>query len=290
MRKAGFGMVLLLAACGSGELSAETEWEEGHGELPEAIESEFAHEEDILACLRENDLNHGADFGGVPEPKKLTGEWFLHDGAGIFGYGWPHGTMPSGTAYEVVLFEHEAESVDVDRELELKVMDYSSCEAGETIVQERIGIGSFDQKKTFFSGEIPGPDGMLYLSELSVLHPDTRETEDTLSGFILTTPNEIGAALSYENDAMILKNTGPVPLVTGSNYTVEKRVNDTWRTVPTEQAFTNEAIVIGIGESVEEPVELPELTAGEYRLVKQVHPDGFTDEGILAVPFEVERP
>ncbi|NJP36214.1 immunoglobulin-like domain-containing protein [Alkalicoccus luteus] len=290
MRKAWFGMILLLAACGSGELSAETEWEEGYGELPDAIESKFTHEEDILACLHDNGWTHGENFDEAADPGKRTGTWFLHDGGGTFGYGWPHGIMPSGTEYEAVLFEHGEGEADVDRKLQLTVVDYSSCEAGETVVQERTGIGSFDQKKTFFSGEIPGPDGMLYLSELSVLHPDTGEAEDTRSGFLLTAPNEIGAALSYENDAIKLENTGPVPLVTGSAYTVEKRVNETWRTVPTEQAFTDEAIAIGIGESVEETVELPELAAGEYRLVKQVHPDGFSGEYTLAIPFEVKQP
>ncbi|SEN71452.1 hypothetical protein SAMN04488134_101712 [Amphibacillus marinus] len=286
--------VFLLVACGQGTATNsngdETEWELGEGELSDQIGEEelvLQINEDIFSLIHDQD--ELATLTGFSQP---TGEWFLVNGEGQFGYGITNGQQAPHSPYSVRLFANN-ETITVDRDVRIKLTRLNQeLEQGEVVLEETVDIGEVSDELAVYEGELPADENVIYLLSAEILS-DSGEVEDSLIGLIVVAAEELNASLSLDQQGetanLILENFGPTSLTLGMHYAIEQKIDDQWYVVPLDLAFIEIAIMLAPGQSHEQDVDLSELEPGNYRVIKNIQAEGYPDLSTrLAVEFTIE--
>lgn len=292
----------LLTGCGQtikGEniLSAESKWEVGQGKLNSTVGSK-PNKVDQIPIYPDMLLFGDESIIDESEYSKPTGKWFLYNGEGKFGYGLTEGTMKPGEDYYVSLFGHneDGDTLNRDVRIQLTERDYNLKKI-ELVEEYTFHVKDVkDGELKIFSNRLPNKENAIYFLSVEILD-EQRNAEDTLVSMIYTPVQEINAELSLDKDVykisdkeakLTLENFGPTFLSLGTYYTIEKNVDEIWRIVPLELFFTDIGILLKPNNKYDDTVEIDQLTAGKYRIIKTFNGDGTELSETLAVEFEIE--
>lgn len=281
---------LLLSACN--DLEREENWKEGHGNLQARVGSKDVQEKiDFAPAYR--DFADFKEYIGKTDYEEPTGKWF--DGSTL-GYGIASGTMKSEDSYEVILFGHDPDGVDVDQDMRIQLTEIgANYQAKKLIDEDIVHIETISGEEEVYANTLPDRENVTYLLSAELLGEDG-EVEDTLLGIIYVPEQEVNAELLLDHDVyhvgdeatLTLKNYGPAFFSFGKVYTLEKKVNDTWREVLFDEAFEDIGIHLSPGETYDQQVSLDELSEGMYRIVKEFYVEGLDDTVILGEEFTLE--
>lgn len=226
-----------------------------------------------------------------------TGKWFMHNGAGVFGYGMPFGTFRPGDDFSVSLFSHSEGGDEVGRTFRITLTERTNdLQLIETVLEEDVYVEHVSGEEEIFASSFPEKENVIYLLSVEVLN-EAEEVEDTLLSLVKVPNDEINATLytdkeMYEQSdqelTLTVKNDGPTDLVFGVYYTLEKKENDDWEEVVLEMAFIDIAIILAAGEEYKQTIPIESLEKGEYRIFKDVHADGLDISEKLMTSFTVE--
>lgn len=293
-------LLLLTAGCGQvsdSGLENESDWETGQGELPDRIGDKHEPDKAVTDAPSQRLYNYSGDLWEETEYSAPTGRWFFHQGEGLLGYGLSTGTQKSGDEFYVDLFAHKENGQRMEREMRIQLTEREgSNEKKELILEEIVHVETVRGDERIYSGFLPETENVSYILSAEILNEEG-EVEDTRVSFIYVPVQEMNTALSTEQDAynttdskatLILDNYGPTILSFATYYTIEKKVNDTWRVVPLEIAFQEIGLFLAIGEQYEQTVDLGELNEGEYRVTKEIRADGLDLTVTLATEFTIE--
>lgn len=295
-------VVMFMSVLGCGQsnepsLSNEAEWELGYQQLPAQIGME-QQENDFLATITNESLSQNskkiAEMANIEAP---TGKWFMHEGEGVFAYSLPSGVKKAGDEFNVSLIAHETNGVELNRDIQIQLATLTEdFEQEELIVNEIIEVGDVSETERLYSGHLPEEENSIYLLRVEILNA-AGEVEDSRLSIIYVPRPEINAAISMNKESyqstdeakLTLENFGPTLLSLTMHYTIEKKIDGTWRKVPLDLAFIEIAITLGVGQKHEQGVNLSELSAGHYRVIKTIRAHEFNDlDAILAAEFNVE--
>ncbi|MRX72647.1 hypothetical protein GJU40_10860 [Bacillus lacus] len=146
-----------------------------------------------------------------------------------------------------------------------------------------------------FKTDLPDKEGALYLLSAEVLDLNYG-VEDTLLTLVEVPLQAINAKLytdkeeyrSYDSLILQLENFGPTTLSFGVDYSIEKFENGLWKSLVFENmGFASIGIEVQPHDIFEQPVDLPRLPQGKYRIVKSFSADGTKLDATLAADFEV---
>jgi len=145
-----------------------------------------------------------------------------------------------------------------------------------------------------FSADLPDKEGALYLLSAEALN-ENGEVEDTLLSLIEVPTQSVNARLYTDKEVyrgrdemtLHLENFGPTALSFGTEYTIERFENDEWHTLRSNQVFPAIGLAAKPGDIYKDTIRLPDLPAGDYRIVKQMRGDGTEIEAALAAYFQV---
>lgn len=288
--------VLFLTGCGKingGTLGSENNWEVGQGDLSEQIgspdsvdEALFAPSYSYFVDFKDKDLINKTEYNSP------TGEWFEK-----LGYGFPSGTMEAGEDYTITLFGHDKDGVEMGRDvhIELTIRD-QNYEQSELIMEEVIHVDTITGEEKIYSNQLPDKENTVYLLSVEILDQQ-KQVEDTMVSVIYVPAPELNATLTTDKDVyqssdeqatLILENAGPTFLSLGTYYTVEKKVNHSWKVVPLELDFEDIGIFTSPDDTYDQTIEIDQLTPGKYRIVKEFRADGLDLSATLAAEFTVE--
>lgn len=289
------GLLLLLASgCGTDSSGSAVEWRQGHGELPAQIGNVDVVQPSggLLLDLPERLL----ELAGYAEP---SGQWFLHNGEGKLGYGFSSGTMKAGEEAAVSVSTPFGE-VQVDRNVRIRLTEWGNG-VGEAVqlTEQIVHLDSVSQEKKLFSMALPENENTAYLLTAEILG-GSGEVEDTMGSRIYVPVPEINAAFKTSQDTysfsdteatIILYNAGPTVLRLGTYYTIESKVDHTWRIVPFpgEMVFPDIGISLAPGDDYEQTVDIGGLGKGQYRIVKSFNAEGTDLSADLAAEFIIDR-
>ncbi|ADU28782.1 immunoglobulin-like domain-containing protein [Evansella cellulosilytica] len=297
-----FVMMMIIAGCGQGEgnigsggLNDESNWEIGQGDLPSSI-GDIEKKVDMMdeqAIPPFHSLEYLWDKTPFDEP---TGKWFMHNGQGVLGYGLTTGTKKGGDEFAVTFIGHKDEGEPMNRDVRIQLSELDGYDIKEVIVEEIVYIDTVGSNEQIFSGELPHKENVLYMLSAEILN-ENEEVEDSFISLIFVPKPEMNAALQtdkslYEqsdNDlTLILQNAGPTVLFYGTYYTIEKKVEDDWRVVPLDMAFHDIGLYSKFGETYEQKVDISQLNAGQYRVIKDISVEGLDITQTLAAEFIIE--
>lgn len=147
-----------------------------------------------------------------------------------------------------------------------------------------------------FHADLPDEEGALYLLSAEVLN-DNDEAEDTLLSLIEVPLQAMNAQLYTDREAyrgldtleLQLENFGPTVLEHGAMYKIEQYENNVWRTLVFENlAFNAIGYRLNSNDTFVQPIKLPGLPKGTYRIVKEIRGEGTKLKASLAANFVVE--
>jgi hypothetical protein len=153
-----FGILAIaFGGCGTGAgFGSERDWEPGRGALPERVGTAQAGDvpTSVSAEARHdglhNELWRRLGYG------EMTGRWFLHNGAGVFGYGLTSGTQRAGAEYAAELFAHDENGVNLDRDVRIALIERASDMTEIRAVHEEIiRVGLVKGQHRIFTGRLP---------------------------------------------------------------------------------------------------------------------------------------
>ncbi|MBU9722422.1 MULTISPECIES: immunoglobulin-like domain-containing protein [Bacillaceae] len=304
---ATFTMLLIIVGCGEGGASklsthdsvpSETEWEEGQGELKSRAGTAEVDPDDAVTdeAIPIGEFPHY--FWEGTEYEEPTGTWFLNNGEGFFGYGLTGGTQEAGAELFVSLFGHnpDGEILERDVRVQLTERDNGSNEKIELVYEEIVYVEKVEEETVIFTNVLPEKENVTYFLSAEILN-ENGEVEDTQVAAIYVPKPEINAELTTEqvefstSDSeltLILENYGPTHLFLGTYYTIEKKVDNTWKVVPLHADFEDIGIVLQVGDTYEQSVNISGLNEGLYRVVKEIGADGLDLREVLATEFLID--
>lgn len=278
---------LLLAGCG---------WKNGHGNLSHQIGSLDSVNEAFYAPSYAY-LTDSQDFIAKTEYDMPSGQWFMHNGEGRFGYGLSSGTMEAGEDYEVKLFGHNEEGVHMDRDIRIQLTTRDQeYKQSELIMEDVIHVDTITNEEVIYSNQLPDKENVVYLLSVEILDQQNR-VEDTIVSMMYVPTPEINAKLITDKDVyqssdekatITIENFGPTFLVLGKDYTIEKKVSNGWKVVPLEIAFEEIGVYLDPDNSYDQTMDLDQLASGDYRVVKSFNSDGLDLSATLAAEFTIE--
>lgn len=282
--------ILFLSSCGLGENEGSSNSVRGDdwANIPIQDSGSISHE---VVPDESNDLWNKTEYDAP------TGKWFLHNGAGVFGYGFPSGTYRPGDSFSVKLFSHAEDGDEVNRIFRITLSERTDdLQFVETVFEEEVYVEHVKGDEEIYSSSFPEKENVIYLLSVQVIN-DEDEVEDTLLSLVKVPKEELNATLftdkeEYEAEdkelTLTVKNDGPTDLVFGVYYTLEKKVGETWEEVILELAFIDIAIILPAGKEYEQTINIEELDAGEYRIFKDVHAEGVDLQEKLMTQFTVK--
>ncbi|WP_010268461.1 immunoglobulin-like domain-containing protein [Paenibacillus senegalensis] len=291
-------LMLMTAGCSENVQEApnrnlsETEWSEGHGELP----GQIGHVD--IVQPQENWMFESPDsvleLGGYAPP---SGLWFLYNGEGKLGYSISGGTMRAGDEISVSV-SAPSDDVLVNRRARVRLTSWEASKDEPIQLDEHIvTISTVKQQETLYSSKLPDSENAAYLLTIEILDEQDK-AEDTMGRAIYVPAPEVNASWHASQDSysgqshadVTLYNAGPTVLTLGTYYTLEKKVGTEWRVVPfpEETVFPDIGIVIAPGQNYEQAVLIGGLDSGLYRVVKTISADGIEGSIDLAAEFRVE--
>lgn len=290
---------LLLIGCGElneKTLGNEADWEDGHGVLsdqigsPDSVTKEASpplphYFEDVIEIIEQTEYD-------MP-----TSRWFMHDDEGAFGYGLPSGTMKAGAEYTIKLFAHHEGGLQVDRDvrIQLTTRDQDGKQS-DLVMEDSIHLDTINGEEEIYINQLPKAENMVYVLSVEVLGQQG-QVEDTMVSMLYVPIPEIHAKLttdkkvyssSDEQATISLTNDGPTFLASGESYTIEKKVNHTWKVVPLDIGFEDIGILINPGNTYDQIMALDQLSPGEYRVIKTFNTDGLDLSATLSAGFTIE--
>ncbi|SDY24650.1 hypothetical protein SAMN05421736_101765 [Evansella caseinilytica] len=301
-------LFLLAAGCGqgSGSGSSDSSLDEGTGGDGEAVRGELpdttVSPEDLNGLITDelSLLPYGIseEIWGKAEYQEPTGKWFMHNGAGVFGYGLTSGTQKAGDDFSVILIAHEENGVPLERDVRIQLTELDDAyEKKERLTDEMVDVEAVGREETIFTGILPEKENVSYLLSAEILD-DKGDVEDTMVSLIYVPAQEINASLAIAGDdgisisapeiTLVLENEGPTNLFFGVVYTVEKKANGGWEAVNLDEAFISLGIILPAGESYEQQVDISKLGKGEYRITKEIQADGLDLTDAVQVEFVIE--
>lgn len=294
-----FCLTLLLTGCGSannGATGSEANWEEGQGDLPHQIGNKDAMTVELpnptyLHHFGMDELLEKIEYG------PMTGQWFMHNGAGKFGYGLSSGTMKPGDDYKVSLFGHNPDGEPLNRYIRIQLTTRDkNYERSDLIREDIIHVETVKGEQEIFSHQLPEEENVIYLLSVEIISEDD-QVEDTMVSSIYVPTPDMNAALttnqevylaSDEQAAILLENFGPTFFSLGTYYTIEKKVENNWKVVPLDYAFNDIGLFLPPRDTYEQTMDISSLTPGHYRVIKQFNVDGLDLSATLAAEFTVE--
>lgn len=305
-----FTLLLLLMGCGQSsnpvsdsvqgnKSEVENDWELGEGELSAQVGEKVELENFAIGNINEELFTDSGELAERTDYNVPTGKWFIDQGEGILDSILTAGVQPAGAEFYVSLTENGTTEAVINRDVRIQLTvlaaDYTK---GEQIIEETVSIDTLSDQEKIYSGILPETTNISYLLSAEVLN-ENGEIEDTKLAMIYVPEPEINARLSMDEDiygqteqeaTLVVENFGPTILTLGQNYSIEKKVNDSWRKVPLDMAFIAILYSVGIGKEHEQIVDLSELNEGEYRIIKDIMAQDFPDLAAkLAVEFTIEE-
>lgn len=300
-------MLTLLAGCGqsinsgdedsapvSGD-SSESEWEPGEGELPNQIGERSDLDDSKTDRISEGlfiDSIKLAEITGYHAP---TGKWFMHEGEGLLGYGLTGGTQKSGNTFFVSLIGHEEDGEVIDRDVRIQLTLLTDAyQKEEVIVEETLHVDTVWDNDEIYSGVLPENENVSYLLSAEILNEEGK-VEDTRISYIYVPAPEMNVMMSLDKQVyeltdteatLVIKNYGPTILMLTMHYSVEKKVDGTWRNVPLDLAFIEIAIDLGEFQEHKQIVDISGFDEGEYRVIKKVRAQDLSAN--IAAAFRIE--
>ncbi|MFD2045400.1 immunoglobulin-like domain-containing protein [Ornithinibacillus salinisoli] len=289
----GIGSIIFCMLAGCSQIAEdETDWPIGQGELQNHVGEELNKTNNISKSIFFNDteLWKRTDYD---EP---TGNWFFHEGEGHLGYGLTSGSQKPGEDFIVKLIGHEEEGLYMDRDIrvQLTLLDEQG-EEKERIIDETIHVDTVLDEELVYESNLPDIENVSYYLSSEILNKHGL-VEDTRVSFIYVPAEEMNVVLQTDKQnynktkstaKLIVKNYGPTILSLDKYYTIEKKVNGTWRIVPLTLAFEDIALYLDIEKEYEQSFEISELTEGDYRIIKEVRTDGHDVMAVLAAEFSI---
>lgn len=274
-------------------LTDEHNWTIGHGELSSFIgDPEAERTLDIAewAFLEGRDL--AEQLGHEP----FTGRWFLHNGAGKFGYGISSGTKNIGDeAY--VSFIASIQPVQVERDVRIQLkQQMNRTDPAVLIKEEQVYVDTVEKEVRLFTFPLPDVENAAYALSAEILD-ETGNTEDTLISSFYVPRQEMNAGITIDQSTyassastatLTLSNAGPTTLYFGTDFSFEKLVDGQWRIVPLDLAFNSIGISLAPGNTYDQAFRLDELNTGHYRIVKRIGAVGSELKAHLAAQFTIE--
>lgn len=294
-------LFLIAAGCGQGtdipgspDWENERDWKEGQGELSDKIgdEPDRAVTDEPVQPAH----NNSEDVWEQSEYAAPTGKWFFHEGEGLLGYGLTSGTQKAGAEFIVALIAHKENGEPMAHDVRIQLTERDGYEKKEQILEEIVHVETVRGDERIYSGFLPERENVSYMLSAEILNEEG-EVEDTRVSTIYVPAQEINATLSMDQDVytpadseaiLILENDGPTILFFGTYYTIEKKVNGTWRVVPLEKAFDDIGLFLPIGEKYEQKIDINKLKEGEYRVIKEIGAEGLDLTAVLATEFTIE--
>lgn len=293
-----FVITATFAGCaqGFGGKIDESRWEPGLGDLPNRIGqgTELAESPVGFPSLWDHDALPRKT--GFSEP---TGKWFFNNGAGRLGYGLTGGVRQPGDSFAVTLFGHDEGGVQVDRDMRIRLISRTMDLAEQSVIlDETVRVGTVTGEQEIYSGLVPANENALYTLSAEFLDGEG-VPEDTRVALIYVPRPEIRASVRTDKSVygkngtegtLIVANDGPTVLVMGKDYSIEKKVDDSWRKVPLDLAFPGIALYLLPGQTNEDLFRPSTLDEGTYRIIKHVWADGIEElNAVMAAEFEVVR-
>lgn len=125
---------------------------------------------------------------------------------------------------------------------------------------------------------LPDKDDSIYVISAELLAEDGT-VEDTATRTIVIPKMSVNAGLSIDKTdygsgqeiSLTIKNAGPLTLMTGTYYQIEKYEDGKWRKIVFDAVFEAVGLFIRPMSEYKETNRLPELEDGSYRIVKTIH-------------------
>lgn len=294
--------LMMLSGCAAGAYGDERGWSRGMGILPSQIGS----------ADPSGDVGDPPDDGHAPFPNlwmndrlpaqtgfaEPTGKWFFENGQGRFGYGLTGGVQRPGNELAVTLFGHGESGAAMERDVRIRLIARTRDLAEKSVMlDEIVRVGTVSGELRIYEGTVPEGNNAFYTLSAEVLD-ERGNVEDTRVSLIYVPEAVINASLATERprydkgDRIVrftLANAGPTVLMLGTEFTVEKRVDDEWRVVPLDLAFPSIALYLLPGEADERSFDASGLGPGSYRIIKSIRADGFDDlTAVLAAEFVLD--
>lgn len=292
--------IILVTGCGQQNIdkrgSSESEWKIGRGVLTHKLGIDPGlHDEDFIPVDTYFLLSE--DIIEKTEHETPTGKWFFHKNRGKFGSGLSTGTKQAGEEYFVSLIGHKKDGEQLNREIQIQLTERDDqLERKDLIEDEIVYVKKITNEEKIYSSKLPDKENVTYLLSVEILD-DAGNVEDTIVSIIYVPAQEINAELKMDKNiykqseqiaTLILENFGPTFLNLGTYYTIEKKVEETWRIVPLDLNFNDIGIMLSPNRQYDQTIEIDQLTSGEYRIVKEFYADGIDLSATLAVEFIIE--
>lgn len=241
---------------------------------------------------------YSRDIKGINLPAKTgygppTGKWFLQPGGpGKAGYAISSGSKKAGSEVEVSLTQ-----APPDMNVRIRLCRLDKHFQPVSVVKEHLAkTVSSSGLQTLFSANLPSEGDALYLLSAEVLGPEG-SPEDTLLSSIYVPLQEMNAEIFTDKDVyrpgetmyLTVKNAGPSELQYGLPYMLEKWEDHEWRTLSLRQTWEDIGIITIPGQIYEQPVPLPDLKSGKYRIIKELKAEEAGWNATLAAVFTVEN-
>lgn len=284
-------VVMMIAGCEKppGISIPESKWKQGQGDLSDTIGSgdysyNFRTPDEPISLPLNSSLEK-------TEYDKPTEKWF-----GKIGYGIPLGTMRAGEVYTVSLFGHEKNGTVINRDIRMQLTKRKDFyKKKELITKDTVHVDTVKGEETIYISDLPHVENTSYLFSMEVLDVNGK-VEDTLVGFIYVPKLEMNAEMRMDQDVysqsddeatLTLENSGPTILSFGEGYVIEKKVNDSWKTVPLNYDHIDIGIYMDPGDHYEWTIGIAQLDSGHYRTVKTFSAGGLDLTATLAAEFKI---
>lgn len=294
--------LIVLAGCGQSQVSSlpsdslpESEWKIGQGDLLD--QTGHIHKSDQTPTIPDTHLFSMKEIFEKTEYNRPTGSWLLHNGNGKFGYGLTSGTKQAGDEYYVSLIGHKSNGESLNKNVRIQLTERDHLLRKKEVIEDvSTYIDIVTNEEVIYSAELPAKENITYLLSIEILD-DNGNIEDTMVRVIYVPAIEINAYLTLDQEiyhsfdeiaTLRLTNIGPTYLFLGTPYSIEKKIDNSWKVVPLDLAFNEIGIILGPEDDYEQAIEIHQLTPGNYRVIKDFQADGTDLSETLAVEFTIE--
>lgn len=288
-------LTLLTVGCANGEPQPNGEDierdEASTQELMASIETGSNPVEELPVTLIQQDRNPEV-LADKLDAEVLTGEYFLHNGSGKFGYGVTGGFIDETETVSVNLMSHDGE-VEVKDHLQITLYQVDKNLTLTQINQTSYTDLSIDSDTALEVFEVPEELGV-YLVYLTFIDEEG-EMIDQLIQPIYQLEAEHHASLNVEaNEAteemtLMLTNHAIIPISLGMHYQIEQKVGNTWYQVPLDLAFIEIQLTLGYNQVHEQAIDISQLESGDYRVVKSFFDVMNQQQTTLAKEFSIDE-
>ena len=296
-----FTAMIMLVACGQSSDNNESNgsnWEAGQGELPSLIGDRAEMSTAVQQILQNGYFIENYEMWEKLGFQTPTGNWFMVNGEGAFGYGLTTGTQKPGAELMVSLFGHKENGERMDKNVRIQLIEIGdSVDEQSVIIDEEVYVDMVPQnEEIIYTGIIPEKEMAIYILAVEVLS-EQGEVEDTRISTIYVPTEEVNAELKLDANefeqgeteaSLVLTNYGPTILMLGKAYSFEKFIDGEWKKVPLELAFEDIGIILHVGQEYKQTVDLSPLESGKYRVIKEFFVDGFEQRHTIAAEFTIK--